>query len=261
MLQLRIALLGVLAALRASAAPPDVLASVEDEQRSLFQAVAPAVVVVSTGTSISAGVFVAPDLVLTTAHGVLGAPQPSVALLDGRVVSGEVVATSPGGLDLALLRVTEPVAHVLAPVSDPALRPGDLVVAVGHGDGSRWSFASGMVSNPLADGPDGSLVRLQLALRPGASGAPVVNRQGRLVGIVVQGDSSAVAFAVRSDAVLRAFPQIPPAPPDAAPGPSPAGPIAVDEPLRAPALVFGPPDARPSDAAAAARAALARPKL
>lgn len=196
-----------LAAALAAPARGQILASIEDEQRALFDGIAPGVVVVASGGAISAGFFAAPGLVVTSAHGVLGAREATVTLRDGRTVVGKVVASSPRGLDLALLRVPA-AARVLSPAPDAALRAGDVVVAVGHDDGSRWSFSTGMVSNPQADGPDGALVRLQLALRPGASGGPVVSRAGRVIGVVVHGGPPAATFAVRSDAVLRAFPEL-----------------------------------------------------
>jgi S1-C subfamily serine protease len=197
-----------LAAALAAPARGQILASIEDEQHALFEGIAPGVVVVASGGAISAGFFAAPGLVVTSAHGVLGAREATVTLRDGRTVVGQVIASSPRGLDLALLRVAATAERVLAPAADAALRAGDVVVAVGHDDGSRWSFSAGMVSNPQADGPDGALVRLQLALRPGASGGPVVSRAGRVVGVVVHGGPPAATFAVRSDAVLRAFPEL-----------------------------------------------------
>lgn len=242
--------LGALATSLPSPAPADVLASLEAEQRALFEQAAPAVVVISSDAAVSAGFFAAPGLVVTSAHGLLGSREPRVTLRDGRTVRGEVVTSSPRGLDLALVRVPAAgPAHVLAPARDAPLRAGDVVVALGHGDGNLWSFSTGIVSNPLADGPDGSLVRLQLGVRPGASGGPVVDRLGRLVGVVVHGDPGTLAFAIRAETVLRAFPELAQA---AAGQPDPAAAaVAVSDeqgdapPLRAPELIVGPADPRP----------------
>ncbi len=48
-------------------------------------------------------------------------------------------------------------------------------------------------------------MRLQLPLRAGASGGPLVDRTGRAVGIVTLGGPEAAAFAVRMEAAVRAL--------------------------------------------------------
>jgi S1-C subfamily serine protease len=262
-----LALVAALSAAFPSAVRSDALSALEEEQRALFERVAPGVVVISNGPTLSAGFAAAPGLVVASAHGVQDARDVEVAFRDGRIVRGEVVASSPHGLDLALVRVPETPGLVLALAPVAALRAGDVVAAVGHGEGNRWSFTMGMVSNPAADGADGALVRLQLALRPGASGGPVVDRAGRVVGVVALGDPGAVAFAIRSDVVLRAFPEIAAG---AVAGAEPAAErealaaaeeeAALAAPLSAPELLVGLADPRPAPARVALAVAGRRPR-
>lgn len=185
------------------AARASTLAALEAEQEALFDRVAPGVVVVSAGGLVSAGFAVAPGLVLTAAHAVAGAREVTVTLRDGRAARATVAEVAPDGLDVALLRIA------LSPPPLPiaagaALRAGSVVAAIGHPDGSRWTLATGLVAQDPADGKDPSLLRLQLPLRAGASGGPVVDRSGRVVAIVVSGEAqTSVAFAVRIGAALR----------------------------------------------------------
>ncbi len=210
-------------------APPqahagDALASLEDEQTALFDRVAPAVVLLQSGDARATGFAVAPGLVVTAAHALQDGREVTVSLYDGRVVRGEVLARSPGGLDLALVRISGTPARILELRSATAVRTGSVVAVVGHGDGLPWSLSTGLVSNAEPVGPDAALLALQIPLRPGASGGPVVDRSGRVVGVVAQGGSG-LAFAVRADAVLRAFPQLAAA---AAAQPDPAAGLAFD---------------------------------
>jgi hypothetical protein len=71
-----------------------------------------------------------------------------------------------------------------------------------------------------------------MALRPGSSGGPLVDRLGRAVAVVTAGtrDASGVTFAIRIDAALAAFPQLEPWASSAAPRvPHPAARSAADE--------------------------------
>lgn len=205
---LRRAVLGLIALLAtAPDARPDALATLEEEQTALYDRIAPAVVVIRSGDARGTGFAVGPGLVVTAAHALHGERDVTVTLHDGRTVRGEVVQVSPAGLDLALVRIPASPARVLELRSGTAVRTGSLVAVVGHGEGLLWSLATGLVSNADPVGPDSALLALQIALRPGASGGPVVDRSGRVVGVVAQG-ASGIAFAVRADAVLRAFPEI-----------------------------------------------------
>lgn len=213
----------------------DALATLEDEQTALFDRVAPAVVVIQSGDARATGFAVAPGLVLTAAHAIRGGRDVGVTLHDGRRLRGVLVATGPGGLDLALVRIPATPDRVLELTATSSVRTGSVVAVVGHGEGLLWSFATGLVSNAAPAGPDASLLALQVPLRPGASGGPVVDRSGRVVGVVALGGGG-TAFAVRSDAVLRAFPELAGA---AAAGPRRPGRVVA---ARTPSLTRSHPD-------------------
>jgi S1-C subfamily serine protease len=275
----------------ALAAPPvrgEVLAELEGEQTALFEAVAPGVAVLTAGRVVGAGFAVAPGLLLTAAHVVEGVSGLDVRLRDGRVVRGEVVERAAGGLDVALVRI--PVDLPVLPLAPSAgLHPGRVVATVGHPDGNRFTLGTGVVAQEPGEGPDPALVRLQLPLRPGASGGPVVDRAGRVVGVVALGASGTVTFAVRTEAALgalRALATVAVAAPSPASSPAPAVdavPLAAALPVRVPPaegvaaapeaaadgpvaltgpeLVTAPPDRPPRRARAAGRAAGPIPRV
>jgi serine protease Do len=200
----RLAVVIVLAALSGQHARADVLASLEAEQQELFDRIAPSTVVISGGGTLGAGFAVAPGLLLTAAHVVAGREDVTVTLRDGRAVRGTVEEVAPGDVDAALVRI--PVTLPLLELGEAgALRAGSVVATVGHPDGSRWTLSVGFVSQDPSDSGDPELVRLQLPLRDGASGGPVVDRSGRVVALVASGAPGTVAYGLRSEAAARSL--------------------------------------------------------
>jgi S1-C subfamily serine protease len=198
------------------AAPPplarvDVLAEAEQAHQALFERVAPAVVLVVRGGSLGTGFFVRPDgLVLTSAHVVGEEKSVSVVLHDGRRVTGQVVERAAGNVDLALVQA--PVEGVAALELDALadVRVGSFAAAVGHGEGDKgalWTFGVGLVSNIHPVGSERPVLQTQIPLNPGSSGAPVVNRSGRVIGVVTAGikEANAINFAIRADVAVRSL--------------------------------------------------------
>src|SRR5262245_47791288 len=132
--------------------------------------------VTDDGRSLGSGVLWPPGFVVTNAH-VVRRPHMRARLLDGRCLTGEVVARDAAS-DLALLRVGGtglPVARVAPPA---ATRVGSLVVAIGHPFGVRGALTAGIVH---AVRPDRILADVRLA--PGNSGGPLADATGRVVGL------------------------------------------------------------------------------
>jgi hypothetical protein len=149
-----------------------------------------AVVLLETGPSVCAGVLVdAQGTVATAYHCVASGRRPKVSTRDGLSGVGRLVATDARN-DLALVRVDELSGQPSLEVREAALVQGERVWALGHPFGNedsrgrayegllRWSVSEGITS---AVGP--RLVQIDAALNPGNSGGPVVDEQGRVVGV------------------------------------------------------------------------------
>lgn len=135
---------------------------------------------------IGAGFFVSADgLIVTAAHVVLDAPEIAVKLSDQRVLRAELVGTDSDA-DIALIRVPL-VLPSMPPFGAPAsLWPGDWVIAIGEPYGLDRSVVAGIVggrSRHFVE--DGALLFIQsdLSLNPGNSGGPLLDLQGRIVGM------------------------------------------------------------------------------
>lgn len=139
-----------------------------------------------TGT----GVVYAENRIMTNAHVVAGIDRPQVAVPGGDVLTAEVVHFDPE-TDVAVLRVLDLPVRPL----DFGLEPtaGDSVVAMGYTGGGPLQAIPGRVRDVItARGSDiyggRGVVRDMLSLRaqvdPGDSGGPVLDAQGRIIGLI-----------------------------------------------------------------------------
>jgi S1-C subfamily serine protease len=125
------------------------------------------------------------------------------------------------GRDLAVVRVLAPPPGLRAlPLADSsALRVGQPVLAIGGPFGFDHSVSVGVVSalnrgfQSVAGAVIGGGVQTDAALNPGSSGGPLLDLDGRVVGVAAaiftdSGASAGVGFAVPSATLARSAPQL-----------------------------------------------------
>src|SRR5215467_7611244 len=115
-------------------------------------------------------------LILTNAH-VARARDMEVELWDGRRFAGSVTSRDPRR-DLAALRVEASSLETAAPGDSSAVRPGELVIAVGNPLGFAGALSTGTVHS-IYNG----WIRAGVQLAPGNSGGPLANASGQVIGI------------------------------------------------------------------------------
>jgi serine protease Do len=127
-----------------------------------------------------------PGHLVTCASVVQDADEITVILANGRRLDAEVVATDELS-DIALLAVDPALAPPPLPVgAADSLRVGDWVVAFGYPFGLAHSVTSGIVSAIRTRDELGSshgLILSDAAIHPGNNGGPLIDIQGRVVGI------------------------------------------------------------------------------
>src|SRR5688500_7133962 len=149
--------------------------------------------------------------VLTNAHVVAGATSIEVMLNGERTGRPADLVGADAGADIALLKIRDasdlPVA-TLGKSSD--LRVGDSVVAIGNALdlGATPTVTEGIVSalDRTIEVPGetlSGLIQTDAAINRGNSGGPLVDAQGRVVGVntVVAGDAQNIGFALAVDRV------------------------------------------------------------
>ncbi|MFN7022582.1 MAG: trypsin-like peptidase domain-containing protein [Phycisphaerales bacterium] len=139
--------------------------------------------------------------IVTNAHVVRGSSRIEVTFQDGRTSSAELVGQDPA-TDVAVIRVRT--REGLFPVSRATgleLHQGERVFAFGSPFGFKFSMSEGIVSGlgrdpqrVLGEGGYTNFIQTDAAVNPGNSGGPLVNVEGKLVGMNV-----AIATATNSD--------------------------------------------------------------
>ncbi|MET0553843.1 MAG: trypsin-like peptidase domain-containing protein [Vicinamibacteria bacterium] len=219
------------------------LARVSRDLQALSDRVMPAIVQVRTsGYALGEGGFVrergtgsgvildASGYVVTNAHVVEGARRVQVALsgisagpsqarsvvrTPGRVL-GAVVVGVDKETDIAVLKVEQAGLPFLPLGESEDVRPGQLVLAFGSPLGLENSVTMGVVSAVARQvKPDDRMIYIQTdaAINPGNSGGPLVDGQGRVVGINTfilsqSGGNEGIGFAAPSNIVRHVYDQI-----------------------------------------------------
>jgi S1-C subfamily serine protease len=166
----------------------------------------PSVVVIQADNKLGAGVFVDAKHIVTADHVVSGVSKPEVTSLDGSPYEATVIAED-SGKDLALLAVSGGAAGGKPVALAAAAKVGETAIAIGHPDGLNYSVSKGIVSNTdrQLEGSDAKLIQFDTAISPGNSGGPLIDIDGKLLGIVDEKvnakASEGLGFAISLDEV------------------------------------------------------------
>ncbi|HJL16879.1 MAG TPA: trypsin-like peptidase domain-containing protein [Sandaracinaceae bacterium LLY-WYZ-13_1] len=160
------------------------------------------------------GVVIRPDgYILTNNHVVQHAVRLEVELQDGRRFDARVVGTDPA-TDLAVLRV-DARGLTAAPFASPdRVRPGQWAIAIGSPFGLDYSVTTGVVSSVgrggLGMNEIEDYIQTDASINPGNSGGPLVDLDGRVIGIntMIIGRGSGIGFAVSAELAQRVAGQI-----------------------------------------------------
>jgi len=161
--------------------------------------------------------------ILTNYHVVAGASSLEVKFSDNSTASAQVIGTDPGN-DLAVIRAAVSGAKLTAAAlgDSDAIRTGDPVLAIGNPFELEGTLTQGIVSatgRTFAPGsstrPIRNMIQTDAPVNPGNSGGPLLDCQGRVIGInsalenpTGDGVNVGIAFAVPINTAKRFLPDM-----------------------------------------------------
>jgi len=157
-------------------------------------------------SALGTGFVVRADGVIATNLHVIGqAGRPRVRFADdNKAYEAKAVLAYDRERDLALIQIERQGLSALSLADSSKLSIGEPIVAVGNPLGLEYSVVSGVLSGrPVVDGL--AMLQLGMSIEQGNSGGPVLDRQGRVVGVVTLKSAVAerVGFAVPANYVQR----------------------------------------------------------
>jgi S1-C subfamily serine protease len=159
--------------------------------------------------------------IVTNYHVIHEAQSLTVTLQDHSSHDAQVRGIEPRK-DIAVLKINAP-KEKLHPIKRPQLgeliEVGQKTIAIGNPFGLDQTLTVGVVSalGRAVDGIGGvtirDMIQTDAAINPGNSGGPLLDSQGRLLGMNTaiyskSGTSAGVGFAVPANTILRVVPQI-----------------------------------------------------
>ncbi len=176
------------------------------------------------GTGTGTVIDVQRGIVITNLHVIESALQSGgsveIMLSTGQSSKASLIGYDPES-DIAALRVKDlPKGMIGIPYGDSSsLEVGQRVLAIGNPFGLYRSLTAGIVSSldRTMKTPRGAvlkdLIQTDAAINPGNSGGPLLDADGRLIGINTailsqSGDSAGVGFAVPINSIKRILPEL-----------------------------------------------------
>ena len=209
--------------------PPELIQQADVEEQlviNVYAQVGPAVVCVTAkdqfGGCIGSGFVIDREgHVVTNNHVAIAAPDLMVTLADEHTVPAEIVGADSGS-DLAVLKIdVPPEALTVAELGDSsALRVGQRAIAIGNPFGLERTVTTGVISSlgRTLDRSDSAfqiaqVIQTDAAINPGNSGGPLLDSQGRVIGVNTAirsetGVNSGIGFSIPVDIVKRVVPEL-----------------------------------------------------
>ena len=159
-------------------------------------------------------------LIVTNFHVVYGANRITITLQSNKTYEATVVGTAPEK-DLALLKIDAPdeYLHPLPLGDSTSLAVGRKVLAIGNPFALDTSLTVGVVSalgreiKSMTKRTIKNVIQTDAAINPGNSGGPLLDSQGRLIGVNTaiyspSGASAGIGFAIPVNTVKLIVPQL-----------------------------------------------------
>ena len=159
-------------------------------------------------------------IIITNLHVIQDAQKIEISLADGKSYNAKLLGFDRE-YDIAVLRLTNPPKGLawLDFADSSKVEVGQRVLAIGNPFGLGRTLTTGIVSSldRTVKSPTGTtmkgLVQTDAAINPGNSGGPLLDADGRVIGINTailsqSGDSAGIGFAVPINQIRRILPEL-----------------------------------------------------
>ena len=155
-----------------------------------------------SSTTLGTGFFISSDgLVVTNFHVIKGGATIAAVNDNGAVFLFERVVAQPVGIDLVVLKFRASDVPFLKLGQSATVVEGEKVIVIGNPTGLTGTVSDGIIS---AFRENRSLIQITAPISPGSSGSPVMDEDGRVIGVAtesVEGQTS--TLRLRSKNCLR----------------------------------------------------------
>jgi S1-C subfamily serine protease len=144
--------------------------------------------------------------IITNNHVIENAESIKISFIDGRSVNAEIKGTD-ASTDIAVIKIDESNLKALTLADSAELHAGQIAIAIGNPMGLQYTVTAGVVSalGRTLRANNGRLIddviQTDAALNPGNSGGPLVNSQGKVIGVntAVIASAQGLCFAISSN--------------------------------------------------------------
>jgi len=149
--------------------------------------------------------------IVTNFHVIDGASQIRVLTYDKNIYIATAIAAHKDW-DVVVLKIDEVDMPILNFANSNNIKVGEKVIALGNPAGYDFTVTEGIVSAVDRVGPNGlqGFIQTDVPLNPGNSGGPLVNVEGRIIGLnnFKIGGSESLGFAIPSNIVSDILDQV-----------------------------------------------------
>jgi len=187
-------------------------ASTGDDFSGIYNEAVESVVIVSTNIGQGSGFIVDGEgYIVTNYHVIAGATTAGIYTSDATDPYQVSLIGSNSFMDIALLKIEGNFDELEFGDSDD-VQVSEKVIAIGNPYGLQFSATSGSVSQIHREGPNGieAYTQIDVAINPGNSGGPLINNQGKVIGMINFKISNAegIGFALESNYIKDIVNQI-----------------------------------------------------
>lgn len=178
-------------------------ASTSSDFSGIIENVIKSVITVRTDVSQGSGFVIAEGgYIVTNAHVMEGAKAATIVTYDGQIHKVSIIGQD-SKMDIALLKIGETNYKPLTLENSNNVQVGEKVIAIGNPLGLQFSVSEGIISAVNRRGTNGlnNYIQTDASLNPGNSGGPLIDVNGRVVGInnfKISGSEN-IGFALESN--------------------------------------------------------------